>query len=71
MTIFPCSFEDFRVYILATKIPEYKWLIFSTIAWNIEEKSLQKGIEQERQASLKVIIKSTGLSRETLEQPRH
>lgn len=71
MTILPCSSAVFRVYKLAAGIPEYKELILCTIAQNIEEQSFLKGIEQGRQASLKMVIKSTGLSRETLEQPRH
>lgn len=89
--------EDITPYInqLSGDIPEYEDLM-GTIAQQLEEKGIQKGIQQERQASLErerqiaqktlletaralldngvsleVVIKSTGLSREELEQLRH
>ncbi|ELB6474093.1 ISNCY family transposase, partial [Salmonella enterica] len=84
---------DITPYInqLSGDIPEYEDLM-GTIAQQLEDKGIQKGIEQERQASLErerrkfldaaralldngvsleVVIKSTGLSREELEQLRH
>ncbi len=85
--------EDIRPYInqLSGDIPEYEELM-GTIAQQLEENGVQKGIQQERQASLErerrtlldaaralidngvspeVVMKTMGLSREELEQPRH
>lgn len=70
---------------LAGEIPEYEELIMVTIAQQLKEAGRQQGIEQGIQQgkletaralldngiSLDVVIKSTGLSREILEQLRH